>query len=100
MNKIRSFLLCLIIFWLFGFIYVFLTSGADRETAQKLQYKEANGKAESAAEYYDPKNLDDKVRLDFKKIVNDLRVLEAKNAKNDEIIKSLRLLYLKTLNIL
>jgi hypothetical protein len=81
MNKIRLFLLCLIVFWLFGFIYVFLTSGSDRATAQQLKH---------ADESVDPITLDDNVRLDFKKLVNDLRVLEEKNAKNEKIISNMR----------
>jgi len=34
--------------------------------------------------------LDDNVRLDFKKLVNDLRALEEKNAKNEKLISNMK----------
>lgn len=43
-----------------------------------------------AAEYYDANKVNKNVRLNFKKVVEELKMLEIKNQKNEQIIKSLR----------
>ena len=86
MNRVRTFLLCLILFWLLGFIYVFLSSTNGEESTRRKAVKNK----QIAVDYYDPETVDDNVKLNFKKLLEDLHNLEVKNQKNEQIIRNLR----------
>ena len=84
MKHVKLFLLGLILFWLVGFIYVFLTgSNSDKYTL-------TNGDLKAAVSYFEKGELRDKTNLNFKQLLNDLRLLEEKNQKNELIIQKLQ----------
>ena len=84
MKHVKLFLLGLILFWLVGFIYVFLTgSNSDKYTL-------TNGDLKAAVAYFEKGELNDKTNLNFKQLLSDLRLLEEKNQKNEMIIQKLQ----------
>ena len=82
MNYLKYFLFSLIILWLFGFLYVFRT-GSYGTSGDK-----SSNSLEQDNEYVDSKK---QILASFKDLENELKRLEAKNEKNELIIKSLQL---------
>ena len=82
MNYLKYFLFSLIILWLFGFLYVFRTGNYG------FSGDKSSNSLEQDNEYLDSKK---QMLASFKDLENELKRLEAKNEKNELIIKSLQL---------
>jgi hypothetical protein len=82
MNYLKYFLFSLIILWLFGFLYVFRTGSYG------MSGDKSSNSLEQDNEYVDSKK---QILASFKDLENELKRLEAKNEKNELIIKSLQL---------
>ena len=75
MNYLKYFLFTLIVLWLFGFLYVFRSGNYHAKTSNE----------------YDEAFLADNPIISLKKLEIELKRLEIKNKKNEQLIQQLQL---------
>jgi hypothetical protein len=88
MNKIKYFLVFLILFWLFGFWYVFKTnSKSSRDDTIEYDEQQRN---EDDSETHSGDKLHRALFRRVKEAEENLRKLEERNKENELIIQSLK----------